>query len=144
MNRKFFHSALLLITLASVASACSSEHQSQRANAPAPGALQEVKADVQTSSAAESIAESRCERERHCDNIGDNKKYSSASDCIDRIRADWKDDLNARECPGGINQNELSECVMQVRAEACGNPFDTLARITECTSGQICIEQPKP
>ena len=94
--------------------------------------------------AAEQIARARCEREQQCGNIGADKSFSSAQDCLVRIQSDWKDDLNARECPGGINQKELNECVMQVRTEACGNPFDTLARITECTSAQICIEQPKP
>jgi Family of unknown function (DUF6184) len=94
-----------------------------------------------TQSAAEQIARSRCERERECGNIGNDKTFSSSQDCLARIQNDWKDELNARECPGGINQQELNECLQQVRAEACANPFDTLARITECTSRQICIEQ---
>jgi hypothetical protein len=93
-----------------------------------------------THSAQEQIASARCEREQTCGNIGDNKSYSSSQDCLARIRADWKDDLNARECPGGVNNHELSECLEQIRGEACGNPFDTLARVTECTQRQICIE----
>lgn len=95
-----------------------------------------------TRSAAEQIAETRCEREQQCGNIGNDQKYSSSQDCISRIQSDWKDDLNGRQCPGGINQKELQECLGQIRAEACENPFDTLARITECTAAQICIEQP--
>jgi hypothetical protein len=93
-------------------------------------------------SAAEQLAQARCEREQQCGNVGPDKTFSSAQDCLVRIQSDWKDELNARECPGGINQHELNECMTQVRAEACSNPFDTLARITECTSGQICIEKP--
>lgn len=93
-----------------------------------------------THSAQEQIASARCEREQTCGNIGDNKSYSSSQDCLARIRADWKDDLNARECPGGVNNHELNECLQQIRAEACGNPFDTLARVTECTQRQICVE----
>lgn len=92
--------------------------------------------------AAEQIAESRCEREQQCGNVGKDKAYSSSQDCLARIQSDWKEDLNSRACPGGINQKELSECLGQVRAEACESPFDTLARITECTAAQICIEQP--
>jgi hypothetical protein len=97
---------------------------------------------ARTRSAAEQIAQARCEREQQCGNVGSDKTFSSAQDCLVRIQSDWKDDLNARECPGGINQHELNECMAQVRAEACSNPFDTLARITQCTSGQICIEKP--
>ena len=95
-----------------------------------------------TRSAAEQIAQARCQRENQCGSIGANKTYSSQQDCLARIQNDWKEDLNARQCPGGINQHELDECLEQVRSEACANPFDTLARVTECTSRQICIEQP--
>lgn len=117
--------------------ACSSEPKSQHANTPAD-AIQGASAGIQTRSAAESIAESRCEREQHCDNIGDKKKYSSVSDCLTRIRADWKDDLNARECPGGVKRAQLDECLSKIRAEECNSPFDTLERVSECTAGQIC------
>lgn len=95
-----------------------------------------------TRPAAEQLAQARCERERTCGNIGNDKTYSSSQDCLARVQSDWRDDLNARDCPGGINQHELDECMSQIRSEACGNPFDTLARIAECTSGQICIDIP--
>ena len=95
-----------------------------------------------TRPAADQIARARCDREQQCSNIGPDKTYSSMQDCLTRIQHDWREDLSARECPGGINQHELNECMAQIRAEACGNPFDTLARITECTQGQICIEAP--
>ena len=91
-----------------------------------------------TRSATESIAMSRCQREQTCNNVGADKKYSSASDCLTRIRADWKDDLNARECPGGINQKQLDECLTKIRNEDCSSPFDTLSRVSECTAAQIC------
>jgi Family of unknown function (DUF6184) len=97
---------------------------------------------ARTRSAAEQISQARCEREQQCGNIGPDKTFSSSQDCLVRIQNDWKEDLDSRQCPGGINQHELNECMAQVRAEACANPFDTLARITECTSGQVCIEQP--
>lgn len=126
--------------------ACSHDHEPRTAHndmhdehMPLPSNMEPAS---RTRSATEQIAEARCQRESQCGNIGDNKSFSSNQDCLARIRADWKEDLNARECPGGINQHELDECLAQVRAEACANPFDTLARITECTSRQICIEQP--
>lgn len=92
--------------------------------------------------ASEQIAESRCEREQQCGNIGNDRTYTTSQECFTRIQKDWRDDLNSRECPGGINQKELNDCLGQIRAEACENPFDTLARVTECTAAQICIEKP--
>lgn len=95
-----------------------------------------------TRGAAEQIARARCEREQQCGNVGADQTYSSSQDCLARIQNDWKDDLDARRCPGGIHQIQLNECLEQIRAESCGNPFDTLARLAECTRGQICVEEP--
>jgi hypothetical protein len=91
-------------------------------------------------SATDSIAEARCARESRCDNIGADKKFSSMEDCITRIREDWREELGARECPGGINETQLNECLAAVRAEECSNPFDTLERVAACTAGQICVD----
>jgi len=108
------------------------------ANDPAATTVQQGNAAATTRSARESIAESRCQREQTCNNVGPEKKYSSTNDCLTRIRNDWKDDLNARECPGGVNQTQLNQCLAKIRTEDCGNPFDTLSRVAECTAGQIC------
>jgi hypothetical protein len=91
-------------------------------------------------SATDSIAEARCARESRCDNIGADKKFSSMEDCITRIREDWREELSTRECPGGINETQLNECLAAVRSEECSNPFDTLERVAACTAGQICVD----
>lgn len=129
-------------TLLSVAGCNKAEREPHTARSQATPIGVGMTPASRTRSAAEQIARARCEREQECGNIGNDKTFSSSQDCLSRIQSDWKEDLNARDCPGGINQHELNECLEQVRAEACSNPFDTLARITECTSGQICIEQP--
>ena len=78
--------------------------------APASGPVVETPRSV-TASATQSIAQSRCEREARCDNIGGDKKFSSMDDCLTRVRTELKDDLNARECPGGVNRQQLDECL---------------------------------
>lgn len=108
-------------------------------NAP-PAESDAEEAAERTSSATDSIADARCTRESSCNNIGADKKYSSLDDCMARIREDWRDDLNSRECPGGVDQVELNECLTQVRNEDCSSPFDTLSRVAECASGQICVD----
>jgi hypothetical protein len=116
-----------------------------RVSEPAPTtAAKEIAAlppAARARTAAEQIAESRCEREQQCGNIGNDKTYTTSGECLTRIQTDWREDLNSRECPGGINQKELDECLGRIRAEACENPFDALARITECTAAQICVEK---
>jgi hypothetical protein len=119
---------------------------------PASGTTDEFEAGTSTdpvstdrvhtpaASARDSIAEARCAREQRCENVGGDQKYSSMQDCMATVRADWAEDLNARECPGGVNQTELTECLNAVRNEDCGNPFDSLSRVAECTTGQICVD----
>jgi hypothetical protein len=131
----------LVVVGATLSLGCSKTHEREAAEARAVNAPGMTPAS-RTRSAAEQIAVARCEREQACGNIGDDKTFSSLLDCRARIQNDWKDDLNARACPGGVNQHELGECMSQVRTESCGNPFDTLARITSCTQAQICIEEP--
>jgi hypothetical protein len=91
-----------------------------------------------TGTASEAIAQSRCDREARCNNVGADRKYSSATDCLARIREEWREDLSARECPSGVNRSQLDECLSKIRGEDCGSPFDTLSRLSECTAGQIC------
>lgn len=145
---KTFRTVAMVVGLSALALACNKESEREPATAqneqyvgtsgPAPA----MAPASRTRTAAEQIAQARCEREQQCGNIGADKTFSSSQDCLARIQNDWKDDLNGRQCPGGINQHELDECLSEVRAEDCGNPFDTLARISECTKAQICIEEP--
>lgn len=98
----------------------------------------EVGSGLSTNSAVRAIAKARCERESRCNNVGPDKDYASVGACEEKVRADWAGDLNKYECPGGTNKAELDECIAGVRSEDCGNPFDTLARIAQCDSSDIC------
>jgi len=91
-------------------------------------------------SAARNIADARCDREVKCNNVGADKKYASDAACEDQIRADWANDLNAYDCPGGVVDKELEECLNAIRNEDCNSPFDTLGRVSECMASQICAE----
>ncbi len=127
----------ICVGLFAIVAACS--------NNPPPRAVEtayaEPVASVETTrSASNSIAEARCAREDRCNNVGDDRTYSSTQDCLARVRADWKDDLNARECPGGVNEAQLSECMTAIREEECSSPLDTLSRVAECTAAQICVD----
>lgn len=98
----------------------------------------ELGSGLSTGSAVRSIARARCDRERRCENIGNDKKYVSEGACEEKIRADWSGDLNKYECPQGVVHAKLEECLSEVRSEDCGNPFDTLARMTQCNASDIC------
>ena len=82
----------------------------------------------------------RCERESRCKNVGPDQGYASVDACKSEIRTEWKDDLSAMECGGGIVQEELDECLEEIRNENCANPFHTLRRLGACRSNDICKE----
>jgi hypothetical protein len=94
----------------------------------------------ETRSAVNNIADARCAREERCNNVGADKKYASDDVCENQIKSDWADDLNAYECPKGVVDNELEECLNAIRNEDCNSPFDTLSRVSACTAGQICAD----
>jgi hypothetical protein len=91
-------------------------------------------------SAARNIAGARCDREATCNNIGGDKKYASQEACEDQIRSEWANDLNAYDCPHGVVDKQLEECLTAIRTEDCGSAFDTLSRVAECMAGQICAD----
>src|SRR6187402_2486577 len=62
-----------------------------------------------TAASVKAITEARCVREGKCGNIGPGQDYASASECQQKISADWRDELNAYDCPGGVVTKELSE-----------------------------------
>lgn len=92
--------------------------------------------------AAQQIAEARCARESRCGNVGIDKDYSSAEQCETKISEEWRDELNAYECPGGVVMKELQECLEEIKTEDCASPFDTLGRVAACRESDICKAVP--
>jgi hypothetical protein len=115
--------------------ACGSNHR-----APETAAAEAEARATEGGSAVDSIAEARCTRESRCENIGPDKRYSSTEDCVSRVREDWREDLDARACPSGVNEAQLNECLGAIRQEDCSSPFDTLERVAACTASQICSD----
>jgi hypothetical protein len=114
------------------------ERVTEPAGARAPGQpAPEIKGTA--SQAVEAITNERCAREERCGNLGAGKKFASKEDCTSRTRSDWSEDLNAYECPAGIEQDELNECLQEIRNDSCGNPFDTLERFLACRASDICL-----
>jgi hypothetical protein len=101
-------------------------------------------ASLANNSAIERIVAARCEREAACRNIGPDKKHSSAQLCAEKLRVDMKSDLNAQECPAGIDQKELGECLESIRKEDCGNPIDSISRLAACRTGDMCKKTTAP
>jgi hypothetical protein len=92
--------------------------------------------------AVNSIYEARCAREMRCDNIGADRKYASVDACRSKVQSEWSKDLNLSDCPGGIDQKELSECLQEIRNDDCNNPLDHIGRVAACRSSDLCRALP--
>lgn len=99
---------------------------------------------VQNNTAIERIVAARCEREATCNNVGSDKHYASRDVCTRDIRNDMRDDLNAKDCPAGIDQKELNECLQAIQKESCGNPLETISRLAACRTGDMCLKTGAP
>ncbi|WP_438029897.1 DUF6184 family natural product biosynthesis lipoprotein [Sorangium sp. So ce233] len=123
-----------------LASACDREERALGTTRPPEGP--QVEARVATVNAVDSIVQARCDREARCNNVGAGREYASSEACATRVRAEWRDDLNFADCPGGVDAKELNECLEEIRNDDCGNPFDTLGRIVACRSSDLCKATP--
>jgi hypothetical protein len=92
--------------------------------------------------AVSSIYEARCQREARCNNVGDDKKYASMDACRSKVQSEWSKDLNLSDCPGGVDQKELSECLAEIRNDDCNNPLDHIGRVAACRSSDLCRALP--
>jgi hypothetical protein len=99
---------------------------------------------VANDSAIGRIVAARCERETRCNNVGADRKYASTDVCSQKIRTDMREDLNAKECPHGIDQKELEECLTDIRKEDCNNPIDTISRLAACRTSDMCLKTGAP
>jgi hypothetical protein len=106
---------------------------------PTSGAPNNV-ARTTTAMAVSSIATARCDRELKCNNIGTNKTYLSTDECITKLQNDKRTALNANDCPQGVSDKDLASCLKSIREEDCGNPLDSISRLTTCRSGAMCLK----
>ncbi|MGZ3472941.1 MAG: DUF6184 family natural product biosynthesis lipoprotein [Polyangiales bacterium] len=93
---------------------------------------------VDIDAAVNRLASARCDREQRCGSIGNDKEYSSRENCMTVMRGREADTLELKNCPGGIDQKGLSECLDDVREDSCNNPIHAIGRHKECRSSEIC------
>jgi hypothetical protein len=86
------------------------------------------------------LAAARCNQEEGCKNIGPGAKYASRSVCTDQIRGSIGNDLNAYNCPHGLDRESLDRCMAAIMSEECSHPFDTLTRFDKCRTGALCMK----
>jgi hypothetical protein len=138
--------AVLGITAMGLLSAC--EHSDNGAAAvPGTTAYREYRVGVTNAQAAsfdqrivEEVTVARCDREQSCGNVGAGQRYFDKVICMDHMRASIGDDLNAYQCPLGIDRGALDGCLSAIRAEGCGDGVAILSRARSCRASALCLK----
>ncbi|MBI2394470.1 MAG: hypothetical protein HYV09_33175 [Deltaproteobacteria bacterium] len=90
--------------------------------------------------AIDRLADARCAREEKCGNVGRGLEYDTKDQCLTIMRGKKTDDLRLENCPGGIKDQDFNECLSDIQRESCDNPLDSLMRLKECRSSEICFQ----
>jgi hypothetical protein len=125
---------LFCITAAALALACGRGTDREAASATTTGASASG-----GESAAQSIAAARCDREETCKNIGSGRTYPSRNACVDELRDKSRSELNASDCPGGVDNAPLEKCLSEIRGENCGRALDAITRLAACRTSALCV-----
>lgn len=95
---------------------------------------------VANEAAVTRLTTARCDRARACNEFGEKEKYKDEGACKRENQHDLDAELRASECPRGIRQEKLANCVEEIRNEKCGNILDKISRIATCRKGALCID----
>lgn len=129
--------AILTLTTCGILAACShserpAAHSQMPPGASAPG--REVKLAVKD------IVDARCDLEQRCNNIAPGQTYDNRGMCESKLQGTTAEDLNTKDCKHGVDQEKLSTCLSDIRAEECGaHPIEALSRWNACRTGQLCL-----
>lgn len=96
-----------------------------------------VSSPATRSSSVEAIATARCDREAHCDNLGDHGVYASRDACLNEVRAQVHFDMT-ETCPSGMNRTKVAACLNQIASVGCANTLEQGGHLAACGIEVLC------
>jgi hypothetical protein len=142
------HSKLGVVSLVTtIALAACAHADSHDPAVPGTVAYHEVTVGVANTQASdndqwvvEQLAAARCDREQGCSNIGGGRSYASRNVCLDTMRGSIGNDLNAFNCPSGIDRANLERSKLAIREEHCNDAVATISRAQNCRTAALCLK----
>ncbi len=108
-----------------------------------PGAAQTAlsNADVQASidTAAERIADARCEHEVSCNPVAAAQHDAAIKTCRQTVKSELHEQLDLKTCPNGVNANKANTCAATTAGAGCTNPLALLLKMEDCTAARMCF-----
>ena len=126
---------ILFATAAVLVAACN--HESE----PSKGIATTGAGVVGNDDAVQRITAALCNRAQACNHLGKSEKYADEAACKREVGHDVQADLRGSECPRGIRQEKLGNCLQEIQNEKCGNPFDKISRLATCRTGKLCVDE---
>ena len=88
--------------------------------------------------ATDDITTARCNREQACKHLGAGQRYPTFDACRNALAPDTRATAQPQECSGGISDQNLSNCLSDIRNEPCENRMDSIALFNQCQKGNLC------
>jgi Family of unknown function (DUF6184) len=86
------------------------------------------------------IVKASCDREQSCSTIGPGATFGSLQECQNTFHAKYAKELSVGNCPGGIDDGGLKDCLTSLDAGQCSGPEDSITRSATCSTKSICIK----
>ena len=88
------------------------------------------------------LADAACDRSQSCNRIGPGAHYPDRDACVSKVRAHYREQLNAAACPGGIGEAGLAQCERSLRDGECTEPGQLEGVPSHCSLASICVRRP--
>jgi hypothetical protein len=126
------------VVLCGAAALAACGRESRQAASPAPSEGQPNVQPGANEPAIQRLAVARCDLAARCAQIGADKKFATYEACTDDARSDLRDDLRESECPRGINDTQLTNCLTAIGTTSCDNALDAMNRAVACRESALC------
>jgi len=87
--------------------------------------------------AMQAIAETRCDQEALCENVGAGKRYPTRAACVATVRQDGLEELGLEQCRA-VDPEQLSICKNAVRVLSCKSTPEEVYLLNACQSAVLC------
>lgn len=90
-------------------------------------------------SARDQAVAASCSKAAQCNQIGDNKTYTSEKVCEANQTTFWEDAWPAKDCDNHVDGQQLQLCLDTINASECGNTGDLVNILAnKCPKAKIC------
>lgn len=88
----------------------------------------------------EELSAARCDQQEKCDRIGEGRRYNTRAVCMDELRGDTANQINAYACPRGIDEAGIEACVRSLGEGGCSDVLEAVQRQMRCRDSALCLQ----